>query len=365
MSVVNFSHLERMTDDTGLLEHAFGCIPRRGEGYTTDDNVRALWASTEWIRFLLAEGDDYSLQQAKQLSRLTDIYLAFTNWALQEDGTLHNNYAYDRQLETETPSDDCLGRTLWGCAAACDSLVDADRKFVAAALFAEAFQKVDTLKHLRGIASALAASCRMATSPAKDLIAPLSGKLSDVIRRFEQKLILAYKQNATPNWHWFQPQMSYSNGLLPWALLQSYQITGHAEALQIGQEALDFLIGKMTAPAGNLRPIGNESWCDPQQQSQWDQQPVEILALAMAAESAASIDRRYAAVIGKCRDWFSGDNDLHVPVADPEDGSCCDGLRESGVNRNQGAESTLSYLLTELIAERAVRKDKEKVRVGG
>lgn len=102
---VRFDHLIKMTDDTGILEHGFGTIPRRNEGYSTDDQARALWVCLEWIKHCNPEDQ-------QQLERLAEVYIAFLLWAQKEDGHFHNNFAYDRSKEPEMPSDDCLGRCL-------------------------------------------------------------------------------------------------------------------------------------------------------------------------------------------------------------------------------------------------------------
>lgn len=349
-------HLQRMTDDTGMLEHALGPIPRRSEGYTTDDNARALWL----VSALVGQSSAYQSATETDLHRLATVYLSFIDWALAADGSLHNNFSYDRRPEHENSSDDCLGRTLWGLAAACDHL-DGSMQLAARLLFAKAASHIDQMNHLRGEAYGLAAASRqldilkkMKEHTAEDAV--LIHALPAAIYDFTHQLLAAFAENSRPGWYWFEPQMTYSNGILPWALYKAYQMTDNPEILQAARDALNFLIEKMTTPQGWLRPIGNRGWCDSHSSAQWDQQPVELLALAMATSQGAAYDSSYSEIIEKCRAWFRGANDLQTPLANPDDGSCCDGLQPSGVNRNCGAESTLAYLLTEAIGGRNFTK---------
>jgi hypothetical protein len=347
---VNFTHLERMTDDTGLLEHALGDIPRRGEGYTTDDNARALWTVAGWHDYLNRQ-KSVSADTLNRLMSLADRYLAFLIWAQEPDGHFYNNYSYDRHKEKEEPSDDCLGRTLWSCVEAYLLLPGADRKYALSVILEKGFGAAAMLKHPRGFAYTLAAASELLNESDSDetFVSRLKPKLVGLIHQFEAKLIDAYQQNADEDWHWFEPAITYSNGIIPWSLLKSWKVTRNEQARTTAQQSLDFLIGKMTTDEGHLRPVGNKGWCTRQQSAQWDQQPVEIMALSLMADEAAkslAIPDRYFDVIRKGHAWFHGANDLHTPACTAEGGGY-DGLRRVGLNRNQGAESTLSYLLTE------------------
>lgn len=363
---VSFRHLQRMTDDTGLLEHSLGIIPRRNEGYTTDDNARALWACAEWLRHR-SEADGRGPEGGRgsadryppagnhtpaggtgvgpvreELLRLADCYLSFLLWAQREDGNFHNNFAYDRSPEPEQPSDDCLGRTLWACAVAWTRLDDPERRLVAERIFFRAIPRSESMAFPRGWAYALAACC---------ILSEHFPELRRYVDLFEARLLKLYRKNADARWRWFEPVMTYGNGVLPWSLFHAYSVTGCRETLETAKASLGFLIGKMTAPQGWIRPIGNRGWCGRDWRSDWDQQPLEVMKLALAAAQAYTVlkDPVYRETAEKCRAWFHGDNDCRAPLANPEEGSCCDGLTPTGPNRNRGAESTLSYLLTEAV----------------
>ncbi len=396
----SFAHLRRLTDDTGLLEHALGRIPRRREGYTTDDNARALWTATEWLSF----GErTIGAENAAELGRLADVYLAFMLWAQEDGGWFLNNFAYDRTLEPEEISHDCQGRSIWACADAWIRL-EGPRRETARTIFERSLPTFGRIESLRGQAFAMAACAHVLEASrdgAIDLPLDVKSEMRHHLERLEAVLCQAYRNFSAPDWRWFEPAMTYSNGVLPWAMLRTYRFTKRPETYRVGIESLAFLVEAMTAEEGWLRPIGNEGWCtnDSGEVSRWDQQPLEMFKLALALEEAAAVERlvehedarlvgsarghgagdssadrgsRRPAVLGRsaledgfvlgegqhcsygalrdmCRDWFYGANDLRVPVADRRDGSCCDGLTPYGPNINCGAEAALSYLMTEAL----------------
>jgi hypothetical protein len=393
----SFAHLRRMTDDTGMLEHALGRIPRRREGYTTDDNARALWTVTEWLSF---GPEAVSEDDRSELARLADIYLAFMLWTQNDDGWWDNNIAYDRSLEPEEISHDCQGRSLWSCADAWIRLEGA-RQQTARVIVERAIPTISRIDSLRGQAFAMA-SCAHLLEAAQDGFVTLSLGMEHELRhhltRLEDLLCGAFRHFTVDSWRWFEPAMTYSNGVLPWAMLRTCRYTRRPDTLRIGLDSLSYLLEIMTSEEGWLRPIGNEGWCTSGAVSRWDQQPLEMFKLALALEEAAlametiersdlvesalkttfasvqinegyllpgqrSSSRAYSGSVTPsdfrelrdlCRDWFFGSNDHQAPLVDPEDGSCCDGLMPHGPNINCGAEATLSYLMTEAACRRKV-----------
>jgi hypothetical protein len=334
-----FRHLRKMTDDTGILEHAVGSIPRRKEGYSTDDQARALWICLEWLD--LADTG----RERTMLLDLADTYLAFLLWVQREDGHFHNNLDYRRRPEPETPSDDCFGRALWASAFAWVRFAeDPGRRTAAAAILRDALPRIPDVRSPRGIAYCLAA---MSLLHRHRHPAPLERQ----IRESTDRLIGFYRTHAKRNWRWFEPALTYSNGILPWGLLWAHDATGDRKPLGIALESLAFLKEKMTGRGGIIRPVGNDGWCTPENRADFDQQPVDVLKLAMACGKAAELagGGDWQTVITHCRDWFHGRNDLGLPLVDKQTGACCDGLEPGGVNLNQGAESTLSWLGTEMI----------------
>lgn len=338
-SAVSFRHLRRMTDDTGILEHALGLVPRRNEGYSTDDQARALWVCLEWLEL----GGEHL---ADTLLPLIDTYMAFMLWVQGEDGRFHNNIAYDRSRESEQFSEDCLGRCLWASALAAATFRDAARRTAALHMLTRALPAAAELRYPRGIAYALAALSLIrerGLEADSSQLEPLAKRLADL-----------HESASRPEWPWPEPAVTYGNGVLPWGLLRAYRTLGDARLLRIATEQLDFLIESCKDERGRIRPVGNRGWYTPQAKAQWDQQPLDVMKLALAALEAYRLagKRHYREVIERCHGWFHGDNELSAKMADPEDGSCCDGLEEHGPNINRGAESTISYLLTEAIYHR-------------
>lgn len=358
---VSPAHMKRLTDGCGMLEHALGRIPRRNEGYTTDDNSRALWACIAWIPRV---PDD----ERREWEALADIYTSFLLWAQNRDGSFHNNFAYDRQKEMETSSDDCFGRTFWAAAALWSSGLPDSIRIAAEHMLGAAAARTEQLSFPRGWAYTLAAYAKMLTSDAKPLLEDKQAfaKRLQLQRRFdwlEGNLLHSYEQFSRQGWRWFEPMMSYGNGVLPWSLWLAAQSGSRPESLAVARDSLDFLTERMTAPGGWVRPVGNNGWAGPDHSSIWDQQPLEVMKLALAASEAYRVQRleRDADTVHRCREWFFGANDCGVPMADPSDGSCCDGLTPDGPNQNRGAESTLAYVLTEAIyAEVAELKQLER-----
>lgn len=339
-SSVSFRHMFRLTDDTGIVEHALGSIPRRKEGYSTDDQARALWTCIEWLDYVPDKEVD-------SLYSLIDTYLSFLLWAQNENGHFHNNIAFDRTREAETPSDDCLGRCLWASTLAFIKLQDRQRTLAAKEIFEKAMTQVTTLQYPRGWAYAMAAISLLIRDN-------YPGNLDAVMASLITKLLQAYRTNAKPQWLWYEPALSYSNGIIPWGLFCAYEAMKNNEILAVAIESLDFLIRLSMNEKGQIRPVGNRGWCTPEYRALWDQQPIDVMKLALAASKAYEITGKayYAEIVGKCRGWFHGENDAGVPMSNALEGSGYDGLGENGPNLNQGAESTLSYLLTEAAVRR-------------
>ncbi|WP_051318512.1 hypothetical protein [Cohnella thermotolerans] len=396
----SFVHLRRMTDDTGLLEHALGRIPRRQEGYTTDDNARALWTVTEWLD--PRHADRVGEADREALKSLADVYLAFLLWTQKDNGWFHNNVAYDRTPEPEDVSHDCQGRAVWSCADAWIRL-GAGQRETAFVLFQKSMRTIGEIDSLRGQAFAMAACAHLLEAANKGLVALPDGwgaELKHHLDRLERLLAGAFRRFSHNGWRWFEPAMTYGNGVLPWAMLRAFRVTRRAETLEIGLDSLSSLQTAMTAENGGFRPIGNEGWCTRDSVSLWDQQPLEMFKLALALEEAAialesarsdgvsllvsasassdgwshsrtgtltaerdddtrvgeaqlvDIDEHVASLRrsrDRCLSWFYGDNDLRVPMVDPRDGCCCDGLQANGPNMNCGAEAVLSYLMTQAL----------------
>jgi hypothetical protein len=178
----------------------------------------------------------------------------------------------------------------------------------------------------------------------------LSGarQASQIRDTLTDRLIESFERTATDEWCWFEEYLTYDNARLCQGLIASGQSGGHAQALDIGLKTLSWLVGQQKAPAGHFRPIGSEGFYHRgRERAQFDQQPLEACAIVSACLGAfqATEDTIWLKEARLAFEWFLGSNDLGLELYDAKTGGCCDGLQEDRVNQNQGAESTLSFLL--------------------
>ena len=332
---MNLDHLLRMSDSTGLLQHGCYSIPNHHEGYCTDDNARALV-----LTVLLEElGRD-----SPELHQAASTYAAFLNYAFNSESCRFRNFmSFDRHWMEEDGSDDSQGRAIWALGAC----VGRSRRRSFQSWAMQLFQK------------ALPA-CARTTSPRTwalsligihEYLRRLSGdRLVNQMRdTLTGKLIDLYEDTATDDWPWFEDIASYNNAKLPHALILSGRWNGNERATQIGLRSLRWLAEKQQSSRGRFRPIGCNGFSRRgEPTAEYDQQPIEAHAMVSAAIEAfnAVQDRYWCEQAHLAFDWFLGRNDLGQPLYDTTTGGCHDGLQENRVNENQGAESTLAFLLS-------------------
>ena len=335
---VELTHLERLTDDTGILQHALSATPRREFGYTTDDNARALLFTV--LAEPLAEGDH--LEHALLLLRST--YLAFLYDALdRRTGRFRNWLTWQRQwVETENVSEDCHGRALWALGAVVARSADRDASAAAALLLESALGAVETLESPRAQAYALLGLEEYLTRfPGDSEARRLRRVLVDgLVARFA-----AHGRRAA--WPWFENVLTYDNAVVPHALLRAAHSLGDAKAEGLALRALRWLVG-VQKEQGHFAPVGNKGWYPRRGvKARFDQQPLEAHSTveACVAAFAATGDRAWVEEAYQAYEWFLGNNDLGLVLCDVHTGAAYDGLQADGPNINQGAEATLSWLL--------------------
>jgi glycosyltransferase involved in cell wall biosynthesis len=332
---LNLDHLFRMSDSTGVLQHACFSIPNNHEGYCTDDNARALV-----LTVLLEDlGKD-----SPELHQAASTYAAFLNYAFNPETCRFRNFmSFDRHWLEENGSDDAQGRAVW----ALGTCVGRSRRRSFQSWAMQLFQ------------NALPA-CASTTSPRAwalsligihEYLRRLSGDrlVSQMRDTLTEKLIDLYEDTATDDWPWFEDVASYNNAKLPHALILSGRWSGNERATQIGLRSLRWLAEKQQSARGRFRPIGCNGFCRRgEPAAKYDQQPIEAHATLSAAIEAfnAVQDRYWCDQAHLAFDWFLGRNDLGQPLYDTTTGGCHDGLQENRLNENQGAESTLAFLLS-------------------
>jgi hypothetical protein len=333
---INLNHLDRMTDSTGLIQHAIYSIPRRESGYTTDDNARALRLCTRlWS----------SHQEDRMLSRVTT-YLSFLEHARCPVRGFHNFLGYQRDWLDTQGTGDCQGQAVLALAEVLGSSLPEGYRALARELIDTVTPALAELRSLRAQAYVIMAWGHLSMSGVKDL-----EPLADIARSATQWLMECYHRSQRPDWPWFESRMTYANAVLPHALFVAARCWSEKDFLDVAETTFDFLDHTTTAK-DVFWPVGNNDWYPHgEEKSKYDQQPVEAATMADAAMAAFSLfgnDEMYLDTFDRAYSWFHGKNSLHEPLVDVRHGTCYDGIQPARVNRNQGAESTLAYLWTEL-----------------
>lgn len=328
-------HLDRMTDSTGLIQHAIYSIPRRDSGYTTDDNARALRLCVRLCSEKVERG---------MLDRVTR-YLGFLQFAQCADGGFHNFLSYQRSWLDDKGCDDCQGQAVRALAEVLGSKLPDDHRRLARELIAALVPTLIDMRSPRAQAYVVLAWEHLRRSDVADAAA-----LENIAWCAARQLVECFERCRSPEWLWFEPRMTYANAVLPHALFAASRRWPTESFLAVAEAAFSFLDRETTAE-GVFWPIGNGGWHAPRQnKALHDQQPVEAATMAEASLEAYALrqEDKYLATFRRARDWFHGQNSLRQALADMDQGACCDGLHASDINRNQGAESTLAYLWTEV-----------------
>jgi glycosyltransferase involved in cell wall biosynthesis len=330
---MRLDHLRRLTDDTGLLQHAVFATPWRLHGYTTDDNARAL-------RFVVRY---HALFQDDSVLSMATTYMAFLLDALDPlTNRFRNEMGYDRRWIDEVGSEDCQGRAL---AALADALVLAPNDAIsgiAMELFGKALQPLASFTSPRAWAWVILGCDRY--------LKRFGGarEVRELRQEMSRRLIRLFDENATPEWPWCEPKLTYDNARLCKALIVGEKVTSPEGTLNASLHSLQWLLDIQTDPGtAGLSLIGNQGWFERgKKKVRFDQQPIEAGALLSACHEAlkATGDRKWYEAMRRCYMWFMGANDLSVPLVNFTTHGCHDGLQRNGVSQNQGAESTLSWL---------------------
>jgi glycosyltransferase involved in cell wall biosynthesis len=328
---LKLDHLHHMTDETGILEHAVFTIPNYREGYTTDDNARALMVST----LLESLGNKEALDLASR-------YLAFIWYAFNtETGRFRNSMDYERHWLEVGGSDDSHGRTLWSLGTVLGRSNTPVLQSMAGRVFEQALPAILDTTSPRAWAFALIGIHEYLQRFAGDR------RASQVREELAGRLLTLYQSHRSDEWRWFEDKLTYCNAALPHALLMCGQSIPNATMTEAGLEALRWLADLQRAEAGHFVPIGSNGFYQQAgERARFDQQPVEAQAMVSACLEAYRItsDKRWRKEARRAFEWFLGRNDLNLPVYDPTTGGCRDGLHPDRPNENQGAESTLAFL---------------------
>ena len=324
-------HLDEMTDPVGIMQHAIGSRPDPAHGYCTDDIARALQVDLlhRWELGWPAVAED----AWRSLRFLVDAFEEAT-------GRFRNFRSVDGSWTTGVASEDSQGRALLALADVIADAPDLAMAETASSLFERALPSIRGVTAIRAQASVLL-GCALTAGAAPNSAAAVG------FRDMAESYRATFPVELDPEWPWPEPSMTYENALPPRALIVAGQMLGSEEMIDTGLAVLDWQIDAQVTSEGHLSPVGNGWWPRGGVKSRFDQQPIEATALLLASEAAhgATADDRYLTTMERAYGWFLGDNDLAVAVADPERGAGFDGLTPDGVNANEGAESTLMWLI--------------------
>ncbi len=330
----SLAHIRRLTDDTGIIQHAKFGIPNLKEGYCLDDNARAL------LMVLMA----YNQKKDQLALEFMPVYLSYIHYMQREDGLFRNFLSFNRNFLDEVGSEDSFGRTIWALGYLLGNAPNDSYYQMGKLVFFQAAPNFENLQSIRSIAnSMIGISHYLKSNPSDD-------SMTERLRILAHKLTKHYENHQSDKWHWFESLMAYDNGILPLALLHAAEILNDEYISEVALKTMDFLTSH-TMKDGYLSIIGNKEWYKKNgKRSVYAQQPIDALAMVLMYHQAFHLtkDKEYLNQAFTAFMWFLGENDLRMSLYDFETKGCCDGFENYGVNRNQGAESSLAYLISHL-----------------
>ena len=332
---LKLNHVNALTDDTGILQHAIFTIPNRAEGYTTDDNARALICTVllEQLGEAESANPDWPFR-----------YLAFLEHAFNPEKKRFRNFlGYDHRWMEDQGSEDSHGRALWALGTLLARSTNHGLRGAAGRLFEFSLPAVIEFYSPR--------ACAYALLGIQEYLCSYPGDRDAQRVRFAlaRRLLDMYESIRRPDWKWFENVLAYGNARLPQAMLQVGSACSDDRMVSAGLEALDWLMKTQRCETnGHFVPIGSQGFYrQGGEKARFDQQPIEAAGAVSACLQAYRVtgDSRWRNEAWSAFNWFLGDNDLQLPLYDSVTGGCRDGLHPDRANENQGAESTLSFLM--------------------
>ena len=353
---LKLDHIDRLTDGSGILQHAIFTIPNRGEGYTTDDNARALIFTV-----LLAQLNKNRSGQADSATLdLASRYLSFLEHAFNPMKRRFRNFlSYSRRWNEAEGSEDCHGRALWALGTVLGRSEDQGLRGAAGRLFELSLPAVMEFRSPRAWAYTLLGVQEYLDSYPGDRDA------QKIRSALAGRLLAMYESVRSADWKWFENILAYGNARLPQAMLVAGAACQDDRMVSAGLESLDWLLKTQRCEVnGHFVPIGSQGfYLQNGDKARFDQQPIEAAGAVSACLQAYRVtgDGRWRREAWSAFNWFLGDNDLQLPLYDSVTGGCRDGLHPDRANENQGAESTLSFLMA--LLEMRSLQDSEQMEI--
>jgi len=338
--MLNCSHLQRMTDEIGMLQFSRDDHPDPRSGYTLDDNARALLVS-------LYMGEKGYPQACH--------YMSFLTHAQRSDGTW-SNFLLDGKYCSTFDSEDSIGRAILACSAATISIWP-DLASQASQLISNKLGDVTGFSSPRAVAYTLVGLCK------GKMLCP-DKQLHIIVNRLSSFLLGLYDKSRRSDWLWFEDYLTYCNAILPHALFSVYSFNGDKKCLKIAHESINFL-NDILFREGYLNIIGNQGWYHRRGSVPlFDQQPVDAASIAFACWEAYQClgKNEYIYLANLAYQWFRGKNIHRLSLYNKASGGCFDAITKDGINTNQGAESVLSLLLTDLLMQNNIRNELQVVK---
>ena len=334
---LKLDHLFRMSDNTGIFQHAIFNVPNYAEGYCTDDNARAFI-----LTLLLPEMTNRVARL--DVEQLASTYLAFLWDAFNQDTCRFRNFmSHQREWLETAGSEDSHGRALWAAGMALGRSDNEGHRNLCALLFQRGLPVVEHFTSPRAWAFVLLAM--------QEYLRCFSGDrgVNQLRELLTQRLLDHFRTNASKEWQWFEPSATYDNAKLSHAMILSGYWTSRGDVLEVGLQSLRWLVETQKSEAGYFTPIGcNGFWLRGTECARFDQQPLEAYAMVSACLEAHALtrDEYWRRAARRCFEWFLGRNDLGQPLYDSSTGGCRDSLHQDRRSQNQGAESSLAFYLS-------------------
>jgi glycosyltransferase involved in cell wall biosynthesis len=328
------AHIKRLTDDTGIVQHAKYGIPNLKEGYCLDDNARAL-LMTAMAHYKNKTDDTFNLMP---------IYLSYIHYMQNDDGSFRNFLSFSRNYLDEIGSEDSFGRTIWALGFLIYSFPKESYHQLGLDIFNNSIPFCKQLIHLRGIANTIIGmSYYLKRFPEDE-------ETKILMYEMTYKLINIYNIEKSDDWNWFEDILTYDNAIIPLAIFHAAEFFEDDIFFRVAIESSEFL-ESITMKSGYFKPVGSKGWYRKGEVcADFAQQSVDVMGMVLLFFKAYDVtkNKKYLNKMFKSYMWYMGKNDLSLPVYDYETGGCNDGLEDYGLNKNQGAESTLSYLISHL-----------------
>lgn len=337
---INLDHIKKMTTDFGMLQFSKINQPDINYGYTLDDNARAMIAMCQ----------HYKMTQDPADLKYIRIYLDFIAYCERPNMHFLNYVDINKNFtaqNAEVNLEDSTGRAIWalGYLVSLSYIMPEELTHKAESLIERCFVCSEITHSTRAMAFIIKGIYYYNRTVENETSLSLATTLTN-------RLVQMYRHESSPGWEWFESYLTYANSVLPEALLCAYSMTGNEEYRKIAKESMDFLMDK-TFVKDSIRVISNKSWKIKGEASErYGEQPIDVAYTIITLRKFHDIfkEKQYLDKMEIAFNWFLGNNHLQQVIYNPCTGGCFDGLEETNVNLNQGAESTVSYLMARLMS---------------